>query len=156
MQDLIGRVFAFGDFQHAGDCLLAQVTIGGGFHDDGELVQLLVAPVLLLLGFTVRAELYDKRGDRVVDRVRSRPVTYTLDACRVVDLRPVFLHLDLDIETDLLPHLDHDLRIGSLVGVVVVEQAIGDRITLVVRFLEKLLGEIRIVFRRCPAFDEHV
>jgi hypothetical protein len=41
-----------------------------------------------------------------------------LDAFRIVDLRPVLLHLDLDVETDLLPHLDRDLTIGGLVGVI--------------------------------------
>ncbi len=39
---------------------------------------------------------------------------------------PVLLHLDLDVEADLFPHLDYDLAVGRLVRVVVVEQAVGD------------------------------
>ncbi len=75
---------------------------------------------------------------------------------RIVDLRPVLLHLDLDVEADLLPHLDHDLAVGRLVRVVVVEQAVGDRIALVIGLLQEVPGERRIECRGCPAIDEHV
>ncbi|MPL96995.1 hypothetical protein SDC9_43182 [bioreactor metagenome] len=156
VQHLIGRVLALGDLEHPRDRLLAGGVIGRGLHHHRELVHLGVGPVLLLLGLAVRAELHHERGDRVVDEVRGRPVAHALDPGGVVDLRPVLLHLDLDVHAHLTPHLDHDLGGRRLVGVVVVEEPIGHRVALVIGLLQQVAGELGVVLGRGPALDEHV
>ncbi len=156
MQDIVNRVFALTDFKHTRDCLLALSAICRSFHDHRQLVDLVVRPVLLLLHFTIGTKLHHHRRDRIVDVVGCRPVAHTLGASRIVDLRPVFLHLDLDIQANLLPHFHQNLSGWGLVGVVVVKQTVWDRITLIIGLLEQIASEFRVELRWRPAFDKHV
>src|SRR5829696_5831040 len=155
VQHGVGGILALADFQHALEHRLALLHVGLDLHGGGELVHLLVGPFADLLLLALRTVLGDDRGDRVVEARAVGPVAHGALAVALEDLLPVLLHLDRHVEPDLAPHLDQHLRRRHLVGVVVAEQAIGDRLALVVGVLQELPGLRRVVGRDCPVLDEH-
>src|SRR5260221_12199272 len=114
VQHGIGGVFALADLQHALEHRLALAPVGLGLHRDRQCVHLVIRALADLLLLALRTVLVDDRGDRIGERRAVRPVAHGALAIALEDLLPVLLHLDLHVKTDLMPHLDQDLRGGDL------------------------------------------
>ncbi len=155
MQHGVGGVLALADFQHALEHRLALGHVGLDLHGVGQLVHLRVGPFARLLLLALRPVLGDDRGNRIVEARAVGPVAHRALAVAFEDLLPVLPHLDLHIQPRLAPHLDQHLRRRHLVGVVVAEQAVGDRVALVVGGLQQRLGLGGVVVRHRPVLDEH-
>ena len=92
---------------------------------------------------SLKAALFDQSRTARVGR-RSRRSAASSRCISICTLRPTARHISTS-----------DLRRRDLVGVVVVEQAVRDRIALVVGCLQQRLRALAVVLRHRPVRDEH-
>lgn len=113
MEDRVGWVFTFADFQHPLERFLALRVIRAGFQNDGKLVCFLIRPFADLPLLAVRAVLADDGRNRSLngaelDQSRTaRPGLFSR-ICRA----SFPSHLDFDVQAYLIPHSTRICAVG--------------------------------------------
>ena len=100
--------------------------------------------------------LVDDRTDWIVKRCRIGPVTNAPWTALVVEnLLPVFFHLHINIQAHSTPHFGHDLRRLNLVGVIVIQHAVWNRLAFVTGLFYQPRCKLGVVLGDSPVLLEH-
>ena len=99
--------------------------------------------------------LIDDRRNRIIEGRAIGPIAHCARCFTGEDLRPILTHFDLHIQASLSPHFNQYLRGCVLVCVVVVQQAIGDGITAVIRLPQQAPCLVQVEGGYGPIRMEH-